>query len=85
MDLEEVLCELFPSDDPLDARDFSVTQYINSLFPNEQSLTNLEDVIVEMSDKIDALDGEVSQLVREGNSSGVESEKILVKTQSGSA
>ena len=82
MELEEILCDLFPSEDPLDARDFSVTQYINALFPNEQSLTNLDDVIVEMTDRIDNLDLEVSSLIREGNSSGVESEKILTAAQS---
>ena len=54
---------------------------INSLFPNEQSLTNLEDVILEMTDRIDSLDSEVSDLIREDNSSGMESEKILVETQ----
>ena len=54
---------------------------INSLFPNEQSLTNLEDVILEMTDRIDSLDSKVSDLIREDNSSGMESEKILVETQ----
>ena len=54
---------------------------INSLFPNEQSLTNLEDVILEMTDRIDSLDSEVSDLIREDNSSGMESEKILEETQ----
>ena len=37
VELEEILAELFPSDDPLDQKDFDVTQYINGLFPNEQS------------------------------------------------
>ena len=77
MELEEILLDLFPSDDPLDARDFNVTQFINSLFPNEQSLTNLDDVIIDMNDRIENLDSEISVLIRDGNSSGIQSEKIL--------
>ena len=49
VELEDILSELFPSDDPLDQKDFDVNQYINSLFPNEQSLNGLEDVILEMT------------------------------------
>ena len=77
VELEEVLAELFPSDDPLDQKDFDVTQYINGLFPNEQSLGNLEDVILEMNNRIFELDGDVSGLVRAGNKTGAESERLL--------
>ena len=38
LELEDVLAELFPSDDPLDDHEFDVTTYINSLFPNEQRI-----------------------------------------------
>ena len=77
VELEDILSELFPSDDPLDQKDFDVNQYINSLFPNEQSLNGLEDVILEMTNRIDDLDGEVSNLVREGNQNSFESENLL--------
>ena len=77
VELEDILSELFPSDDPLDQKDFDVNQYINSLFPNEQSLNGLEDVILEMTNRIDDLDGEVSNLVREGNQNSFQSENLL--------
>ena len=77
VELEDILSELFPSDDPLDQKDFDVNQYINSLFPNEQSLNGLEDVILEMTNRLDDLDGEVSILVREGNQNSFESENLL--------
>ena len=79
--LEEILAELFPSEDPLDQADFDVTQYINSLFPNEQSLATLDDVILDMTNRIDELDGDVSGLVRAGNQTGIESERLLVQAQ----
>ena len=38
---QAAIAEVFPSSDPLDAPDFSPVNYINELFPTEQSLTNL--------------------------------------------
>ena len=53
----EALAKMFPSDDPLDSVDFDVTQYINAMFPNEQSLTNLDEVILELTEKIELHEG----------------------------
>ncbi len=39
--MQAAITEVFPSSDPLDASDFSPVNYINELFPTEQSLTNL--------------------------------------------
>lgn len=79
--VSEVLSVMFPSDDPLDAADFDVTQFINAMFPNEQSMTNLDEVIYEMTDKIDNLEGEVSNLIREGHQDGQKSEQMLNEAQ----
>jgi hypothetical protein len=36
---------VIPSNDPLDRLDFNAVDYINTLFPTEQSLANIDDVV----------------------------------------
>jgi len=38
--VQAAINEVFPSDDPLDAPDFDSIEYINQMFPTEQSLSN---------------------------------------------
>ncbi|CBY25138.1 unnamed protein product [Oikopleura dioica] len=79
----EALAKMFPSDDPLDSVNFDVTQYINAMFPNEQSLSNLDEVILELSERIEAHEekAEVSELIRDGNQDGNRSEEMLGEAQ----
>ncbi|KAI9356191.1 Vps53-like protein [Zopfochytrium polystomum] len=51
--------------DPLDSRAFDPVQYINLIFPNEQSLTKIDAVLEKLKLKMEDLDAEVSYLVRE--------------------
>ena len=44
-EVEAAIAELLPSNDPLHSKDFSVIDYINTIFPTEQSLTNIDDVV----------------------------------------
>ena len=44
--------QVLPSDDPLDRQDFNPVDYINSLFPTEQSLSNIDDVVGKIRHKI---------------------------------
>ena len=46
------LLQVLPSDDPLDRPDFNPVDYINSLFPTEQSLSNIDDVVGKIRHKI---------------------------------
>lgn len=76
--IEEVLKQLFnfvvclhliffkvlPSKDPLDEPDFNSIDYINSLFPTEQSLSNIDEVVLKMENKINSIDNEISTVVR---------------------
>lgn len=43
---------MIPSNDSLDKLDFDVIDYINNLFPTEQSLTSIDDVIDKIKYKI---------------------------------
>ena len=44
-EVEAAIAELLPSNDPLHCKDFSAIDYINTIFPTEQSLTNIDDVV----------------------------------------
>ncbi len=44
--------QVLPSNDPLDRPDFNPVEYINTLFPTEQSLVNIDDVISRIRFKI---------------------------------
>ena len=44
-EVEGAIAELLPSDDPLQSKNFSVIDYINTIFPTEQSLSNIDDVV----------------------------------------
>ena len=43
---------ILPSDDPLEKPDFDLVEYINELFPNEQSLSNLDEIVSKDKAKI---------------------------------
>merc|ERR1711884_434925 len=52
------------SNRPLDAPEFSAIDYINEMFPTEQSLTNLDDTIGDMRGKISGIDDNLRHIVR---------------------
>lgn len=59
-----------PSDDPVDVADFNPIDYINSLFPTEQSLSNIDVVISSMESKIQIIDSEIRSIVRQQTNMG---------------
>ncbi|XP_057335223.1 vacuolar protein sorting-associated protein 53 homolog [Microplitis mediator] len=63
-DVQTVIEQVLPSNDPLDQPDFNVVDYINQLFPNEQSLSNIDDVINEFEYKKRSIDKEIRAVVR---------------------
>ena len=44
-EVQAAIASILPNDDPLDRPDFDLVEYINELFPNEQSLSNIDEVI----------------------------------------
>lgn len=63
-DVQAAIEKVLPSKDPLDRPDFNTIDYINSLFPTEQSLSNIDDVVAKMQEKINTIDSEISVVVR---------------------
>ncbi|KAK0180845.1 hypothetical protein PV327_003183 [Microctonus hyperodae] len=62
--VQNVIEQVLPSNDPLDQPNFNVVDYINTLFPTEQSLSNIDDVVNEMEYKICSIDKEIRSVVR---------------------
>ncbi|KAK0081657.1 hypothetical protein PV325_011819 [Microctonus aethiopoides] len=62
--VQHVIEQVLPSNDPLDQPNFNVVDYINTLFPTEQSLSNIDDVVNEMEYKICSIDKEIRSVVR---------------------
>jgi len=75
--LQEVITEVIGTTDPLDAPDFSTTDYINNLFPTEKSLVSIDDAINRIKTKITRTDDEILVAVREQVSSGSKGKKDL--------
>ncbi|XP_015792106.1 vacuolar protein sorting-associated protein 53 homolog [Tetranychus urticae] len=63
-EVQETISKVLVSDDPLDQCDFDAIEYINTIFPTEQSLTNIDDVLSKMKDKIRNLDQDIRRVVR---------------------
>ncbi len=45
-EVQQAIASILPNDDPLDRPDFDLVEYINELFPNEQSLSNIDEIIL---------------------------------------
>ncbi|XP_078741843.1 vacuolar protein sorting-associated protein 53 homolog, partial [Lampetra fluviatilis] len=72
---------VFPSQDALDQPDFNVVDYINSLFPTEQSLTNIDEVVSKIRLKIRRLDEEIRVVVRGQTNVGQDGRQALEEAQ----
>ena len=49
--------------DPLNSADFDPVAFINDQFPNEDSLTNLDNYVVSIASQINIVEKEISQTV----------------------
>ena len=66
-----------PSTDPLDAADFNPTAHINRLFPNEESLAEVDAHVGGLQERMRELDEEVLRTVRQQTSAGSSARKDL--------
>ncbi|XP_039437386.1 vacuolar protein sorting-associated protein 53 homolog [Culex pipiens pallens] len=63
-EVQRAIEQVLQSSDPLDHPDFDPTDYVNQLFPNEQSLSNIDDVITKMEVDIGLIDDNIRSVVR---------------------
>ncbi|EFB17957.1 hypothetical protein PANDA_006492, partial [Ailuropoda melanoleuca] len=72
---------VFPSQDPLDRADFNAVEYINTLFPTEQSLANIDEVVNKIGLKIRRLDDNIRTVVRGQTNVGQDGRQALEEAQ----
>lgn len=80
-DVEKAIQEVCPSTDPLDSNDFNPTEYINKLFPTEQSLSNIDESITRIRTKVQQLDEEIRGVVRGQADAGHDGRQALEEAQ----
>ncbi|KAM4822298.1 vacuolar protein sorting-associated protein 53 homolog isoform X1 [Urocitellus parryii] len=73
--------QVFPSQDPLDRADFNAVEYINTLFPTEQSLANIDEVVNKIRLKIRRLDDNIRTVVRSQTNVGQDGRQALEEAQ----
>ena len=80
-DVLKIIGEILPSDDPLDKPNFDIVDYINELFPTEQSLSNIDDVISQVKTKIRRIDDDVRGVIHSQTTIGQDGKIALEDAQ----
>ncbi|OQR79455.1 vacuolar protein sorting-associated protein 53-like [Tropilaelaps mercedesae] len=80
-EVQAALSQVLPSSDPLDQADFESVAYINSVFPNEQSLANVDDVMIMLRGRIGDLDEEIRDVVRRQTAPNADGRTSLKEAQ----
>lgn len=80
-EVQRAIEQVLQSADPLDHPDFDPTYYVNQLFPNEQSLSNIDDVITKMEYDISLIDDNIRSVVRGQVNTGENGRAALKEAQ----
>ncbi|XP_006863280.1 PREDICTED: vacuolar protein sorting-associated protein 53 homolog isoform X1 [Chrysochloris asiatica] len=80
-EVQLVIEQVFPSQDPLDRAGFNAVEYINTLFPTEQSLANIDEVVNKIRLKIRRLDDNIRTVVRGQTNVGQDGRQALEEAQ----
>lgn len=76
-ELQAAIAEIIPSADPLDDPAFSPVEYINNMFPNEQSLVDIDMAVAKIKSKVQRIDDEIVKEVRNQSRAGDKGKKDL--------
>lgn len=80
-EVQAAIEQVLQSTDPLDRPDFDSTEYINQIFPNEQSLSNIDEVIGKMKYEISVIDDNIRDVVRGQNNTNQDGCMALEEAQ----
>ncbi|XP_075445693.1 vacuolar protein sorting-associated protein 53 homolog [Ascaphus truei] len=80
-EVQQAIEQVFPNQDPLDRADFNAVEYINTLFPTEHSLSNIDDVVSKIRLKIRRLDDSIRTVVRGQTNVGQDGRQALEEAQ----
>jgi hypothetical protein len=76
-----IVAAMIALDDLLDNDNFDPIKFINSKFPNEQSLDELDRFVVGISAKIGAVDDEISKAVQSQSRAGEQASRDIIDAQ----
>ena len=62
-EVQQAIADILPSEDPHDRPEFDLVEFINELFPNEQSLSNIDDIIHRDRARIKRIDNEIRSII----------------------
>lgn len=80
-EVQAAIEQVLHSNNPLDQPDLDISDYINQLFPNEQSLSNIDDVIAKMECEISVIDDNIRTVVRSQVNTSQDGQKALEDAQ----
>ncbi|XP_073827415.1 vacuolar protein sorting 53 [Musca autumnalis] len=80
-EVKQVIDKVLKSDDIMDAPDFNCVDYINQLFPNEQSLSTIDDTIQRMQYEVSLIDDNIRSVVRGQTNTGQDGQMALYEAQ----
>uniref|UniRef100_A0A1I8NPW7 Vacuolar protein sorting-associated protein 53 homolog n=1 Tax=Stomoxys calcitrans TaxID=35570 RepID=A0A1I8NPW7_STOCA len=80
-EVKQVIDKVLKSDDPMDAPDFNCVDYINQLFPNEQSLATIDETIQRMQCEVSLIDDNIRSVVRGQTNTGQDGQMALYEAQ----
>ncbi|XP_065335075.1 vacuolar protein sorting-associated protein 53 homolog [Cloeon dipterum] len=80
-EVQRAIEQVLPCEDPLAKSDFDAVAYINTLFPTEQSLANLDEVVARMEQKILSIDEDIRTVVRNQSRVGKDGKAALADAQ----
>jgi len=81
-EVANAIAEVISGNDPLDSKDFNPVDYINTLFPTEQSLANIDDVVGRIRLRIRRLDDEIRTAIRSQAEVGHDGRQALEEAKS---
>ncbi|XP_076254761.1 vacuolar protein sorting 53 [Rhynchophorus ferrugineus] len=80
-EVQKAIDEVLPNRDSLDEPDFNSIDYINSLFPTEQSLSNIDEMVIKMENQITTIDNEISTVIRSQIEASTDGREALDEAQ----
>ncbi|KAH8377947.1 hypothetical protein KR093_008046 [Drosophila rubida] len=82
-EVKQVIDKVLKTDeqDPMDAPDFNTVDYINQLFPNEQSLAAIDETIQRMQCEVSLIDDNIRSVVRGQTNTGQDGQLALCEAQ----
>uniref|UniRef100_A0A915IDW9 Vps53 N-terminal domain-containing protein n=1 Tax=Romanomermis culicivorax TaxID=13658 RepID=A0A915IDW9_ROMCU len=75
--VEKAMAGIINDEDPFAQADFDVTSYVNQLFPTEQSLGSIDDVMTRLKSEVQNVDSEIADIVQCQSTASLDGQKAV--------